>query len=69
MKKIDAVFCKLDTDGSGDVDAHELKQFFKAVNHEHSLQVRAPPIQSFRESLLIICAPVCLCRGEKQHQS
>ena len=37
---VDAVFARLDQDKSGLVNAHELKQFFKAENNEQSLQRR-----------------------------
>ena len=38
--EVDAVFRKLDSDKSGFVDAHELKQYFKMANGETSLQRR-----------------------------
>ncbi len=37
---VDKVFTKLDVDKTGKLNAHELKQFFKVANHEHSLQRR-----------------------------
>ena len=37
ITEVDDVFNKLDADQSGSVDAHELKQFFKAANSVRSL--------------------------------
>ena len=37
---VDKVFTRLDADGTGRVNAHEIKQFFKLENREQSLERR-----------------------------